>query len=619
MIFRIFITFLLLCFYQIIFAQGEANSWRFGVKAGIDFNVSPPASITTSAMVAGEGCASMSDTNGDLLFYTDGMNVWDKNNMQMPNGNGLTGCGSSTQSAIIVPQPDHEYIYYIFTANCGDNNPSSGFRYSIIDMNLNGGLGDITVKNVLLFTNTTEKNTAFWHSNHKDIWVLAHEYNTNNFRAYLLTASGLNTTAVISSIGSVHIANSGLPISGVVGNMKVSCDGKKIAAALYSEGECHYELFDFDGASGMLSNVASLILHGKVCAYGVEFSPDGSKLYASTWCSPSELFQFNLKAGSAGDIINSAVLLFSDPNYLSVSAIQNAPDGKIYVARSGQQYLGVINNPNQLGAACNYVDKGFILSTNFGGASSAAGLPNFLPFYFKPVDFIYSKTCKGDSTVFMLDKQSNIQSVLWDFGDPSSGVTNMSAAITPTHVFSAAGTYTVTATIALVGGAPVIITHDVVITPAPEVYLPADTLLCNGETLHLNVFQSGVDSYLWSTGSISSVITVTDSGRYSVTVTQNGCAGRDSMYIQYYSCCTDTIIPNLITPNEDGMNDTFYAGCIDKDPWVLDVYNRWSKRVYYNTDYKNQWKAEGMADGIYFVLLTKKGKAHYKGWVQVIR
>src|SRR2546421_10634416 len=87
------------------FAQKEANIWYFGNYGGVDFNSGSPVVLTNSAMSAFEGCTSIANHNGQLLFYTDGMSVWNKNHAIMFNGTGLDGNSSSTQSGVIVPQP----------------------------------------------------------------------------------------------------------------------------------------------------------------------------------------------------------------------------------------------------------------------------------------------------------------------------------------------------------------------------------------------------------------------------------------------------------------------------------------------------------------------------------
>ena len=110
-----FVISTLVCSTLFVFAQNEGNIWYFGENAGLDFNSGVPVVLTDGQLVTQEGCASIADNNGDLLFYTDGMTVYNKQHTIMPNGYGLLGNNSSTQSAIIVKQPGSASIYYIFT------------------------------------------------------------------------------------------------------------------------------------------------------------------------------------------------------------------------------------------------------------------------------------------------------------------------------------------------------------------------------------------------------------------------------------------------------------------------------------------------------------------------
>src|SRR5687768_1932810 len=97
---KIIYTFCLIaCLPLFSFSQKEANIWFFGTNAGLDFNSGSPVAITGGMINTHEGCASVCDANGDLLFYSDGITVWNKNHQVMPNGSGLSGDYSSTQSA----------------------------------------------------------------------------------------------------------------------------------------------------------------------------------------------------------------------------------------------------------------------------------------------------------------------------------------------------------------------------------------------------------------------------------------------------------------------------------------------------------------------------------------
>lgn len=178
----------------------------------------------------------ISDSEGALLFYTEGENVFDKLHNVIPNGTNLWGHNSTTQT-LIVPQPGNDSIFYIFTMSPQYNaifaNDSVGAHYSVVNLNQNNGLGAVTHKNILLFKKTTEKISAVHHANGRDIWVVFHEWESNCFRSYLVTTAGIELIPVVSCIGAVH--QGGGPAPGinqnynVAGYMKISPDGKLLA------------------------------------------------------------------------------------------------------------------------------------------------------------------------------------------------------------------------------------------------------------------------------------------------------------------------------------------------------------------------------------------------------
>ena len=165
---KILLAYGLLLIASACFAQGENNQWCFGNLCGLDFNSGSPVAFNSQVNTT-EGSASIADASGNLLFYTDGITVWNQNHVAMPNGTGLSGGISSTQSAVIVQQPQTPGIYYIFTT--AEAQGAQGFCYSIVDMSLQAGLGDVTTKNVQLFTPSAEKVCATKHNNGVDIWI----------------------------------------------------------------------------------------------------------------------------------------------------------------------------------------------------------------------------------------------------------------------------------------------------------------------------------------------------------------------------------------------------------------------------------------------------------------
>ena len=109
-----------------LFSQGEAANWFFGNGAGLTFDLNTetvtPTNVAATTINTTEGCSSISDSAGNLLFYTDGRNVWDKNHQIMPNANynnrtGLFGDPSSTSSGLIIPRPGNPNNYYVFTVD----------------------------------------------------------------------------------------------------------------------------------------------------------------------------------------------------------------------------------------------------------------------------------------------------------------------------------------------------------------------------------------------------------------------------------------------------------------------------------------------------------------------
>ena len=84
----------------IIHSQNQNNFWVYGYQAGINFNTTPPSYQGGFSILASEGAASVADPiTGELLFYTDGVTVWNANNNPMPNGTGLLGSSSGELSS----------------------------------------------------------------------------------------------------------------------------------------------------------------------------------------------------------------------------------------------------------------------------------------------------------------------------------------------------------------------------------------------------------------------------------------------------------------------------------------------------------------------------------------
>lgn len=199
---------------------------------------------------------------------------------------------------------------------------------------------------------------------------MAHEWNSDNFHAYLLTSEGLTLKPVISKIGVVHGGVKG----NAVGCMKVSPNGQKIAAAI-KKLDC-VELLDFDALTGKITNPVFFDLGEKSFVYGVEFSSDNTKLYVTSG-TRQQLYQIDIGTGTPAKMQKSLQLIATNETWCG--SLQLVPDGKIYVALDASDYLGVIQQPNQLGKKCNYKEHGLLLGN---GRYSKLNLPSFIQTYF---------------------------------------------------------------------------------------------------------------------------------------------------------------------------------------------------------------------------------------------
>lgn len=516
--------------------QGETWNWFYANStSALDFSSGIPLPLPFSALPdSGDGSSSISDAQGNLLFYSNGERVWDATHNVMPNGSGLLGDSMSTQAALIVPQPSSDSLFFLFTTPC--NGAGAGLRYNEIDLSLNAGLGDITAKNLPLHPAVTEKLTAVKHANGTDIWVIAHEWLSNIFLAYLVDANGVSTIPVISSSGSLHDGFNGTNtlIAGAAGYMRASPRGDKLAAATF----VHHlrEIYDFDNATGVVSNAQTL--PPQIDApYGVEFSPDGSKVYFGHLNSyNNHIDQVNLDDCFP---MQNVKVIATPSIFEPTAALQLGPDGKIYVfvqnsnAFDQPHFLSIIHEPNNLGVSCNFED-----SIQFIGLlDQCAGLPNFVTTWFSPM-FHYEDKCFGDSTSFTFKNpfELPIDSVHWNFNDPTTGAKNTSNQLNPKHVFSAADTFQVQLTF-FQNGMGTDTTHRVVIYGLPAPDLGRDTVLCTGQSFVTDGFAGPDTYYTWEDGSTDTTFfidgnTITGTDTFWVDVCRYQCVFRDSIVVQ---------------------------------------------------------------------------------------
>ena len=507
-------TFLISLLSTVGYPQGkEANIWYFGMGAGIDFNQgSPPTALTNSQMfiISGDfaGSATISDASGELLFYSDGKKIWNKDHQIMQNGNNMGN--NSTQGAMIVPMPGSDHLYYFF--NFDNNNLIHILQYSIIDINLDNGKGAVIedIKNILLYSDVSYHLSAVKNYSNDEIWVLSHGDGNRNFYAFRITEDSLHTEPVISQAGSI--------VSHHAGYMKISPNGNKIALGTVSGNE-FFEILDFNIDAGTVSSTQLVHKSGECNA--VEFSPDNTKFYTIR----NRLYQYDLEAGSPQQILDSEIQLSNE--HFGEGALQLAPDGKLYCCEGGKYYLYVIHYPNRQGLACNFELNAVYLE----GRGTSGGLPSFIQSYLNDPAFDTQNNCFGDATLFSIQETNGIDSVFWKFNDPPNAPHDTSTLFSPTYTFSHPDTFQVDLTV-YSNLIQKTVTQEVVIHPLPQPDLGNDTLFCDTAfNLTLNPNCEG-DFFNWSTGDFGTEeITVSDTGWYWVNVRLHGCNKQDSIYI----------------------------------------------------------------------------------------
>ncbi|MBO9571744.1 MAG: gliding motility-associated C-terminal domain-containing protein [Chitinophagaceae bacterium] len=529
-----------------VFAQKEFSQWLFGTYNGIDFRSGSPVAITNPSfwMFDYQGVATVCNWNGDLLFYSDGNIVYDRQHHQMPNGNGLFGNLYASQAVITVRAMHDTTLYYLFTVDHGGG--TNPMAYSIVDMKANGGLGDVTAKNITLLSNPTEKLCAVKHCNGRDVWVIAHEWQSDAYYAYLVTPDGVSTTPVISHSGRLAEPD-GWGYGNKIGCMKASPDGKKIATAFQHSGT---DLSDFDNSTGIVSNSIAIptVDNFWSLTFGVEFSPNSRLLYTTyqlNSTNTSRVYQFDVLAGSPGAISASRTKVAEQNFFGYVSTLQTGPDKKIYVANYGTKRVSIIHQPDVPGMACNYEWEGLQLI----GDRSSHGFPSFIETKFDPEPIINtSVVCPLQKISFeYANKPDYILSVKWIFDDPASGIADTAYDINPVHEFTSEGTYHIRL-IRFFKCTTDTIEKDINVKKL-MVDLGNDTSVCSNTEYLLEPLVSANVDYLWQDGSTDKTLTANSSGLYWLQVSDpvTGCNARDSLTLDILAQPDFTLGPDQAT------------------------------------------------------------------------
>ncbi|MCB9267427.1 MAG: PKD domain-containing protein [Lewinellaceae bacterium] len=472
----------------VIMAQEYDNTWLLGYAGGSTssedstygisilsfWENSGPTIINnqTSEIDFFETNASISDAAGNYLFAFNGQYIEDASDHKMLNGDHINPYDSDDigytlpQGGIILPWPEDSNRYVLFhqvkAYGSGGSLFGGDLRYTIVDKRLNGGLGGVTQKRVLVLEGPLSYGqlTATRHANGRDWWLLAGREESNEYYRILLAPEGVFNLG-IQAIGSE--VESGL------GQACFSPDGQwyvRYSTINNIVGD-FVNIYAFDRCTGLLSNHLEINYFDDSHSGGVAISPNSRYLYVSSYLY---VYQYDLWASDLEASRDTVAVYdgFRDPFATRFYLAQLAPNGKIYVtAPNSTNYLHVIHRPDEPGQACQAEQHGLRLPTRHG-----ASMPNFPTYRLGPIDGSPCGTLGIDNLPVRLSSRRSLarwrygQDTLeplqvaftdlsayepaewhWDFGDGST-----SQDTSPVHVFLEDGRYEVCLTVSNANG-----------------------------------------------------------------------------------------------------------------------------------------------------------------------
>lgn len=612
---------------QSLFSQKIYNTWFFGYHSGLDFNTAPPTPLTNPLIEANEPpyyTSSVCDSSGQLLFFTDGIKIWNASRLEIPKPAGRWPWVPDDQVLpLICPYPANDSLYYLFTVGKGGGINTGKFLFVTVNMASSSKAGEIvnpqTPGSNNLFT-VLANNAAFLlagttHCNQKDTWIVTIANGALN--SFLVSADGISTTPVITGL---PVAQSTL--NDGYSNIKFSANGEKLVIPVVSKNEML--VYDFNNQTGFFSDPVLLHLPSKEFLEDVELSPAGKKLYYGSYEYEMDgndysgvefhnIFQLNLEAGSATEIENSRYRVNPFPNRsnprncpIIMRTLQLGPDGKIYVSlrkdcdnginliefpERDREYVNYPGNYLRYGKVYKFINVNYIRSSSFSPKENGI--------------LVRKNVCLGLPAGFSL-LFTKVDSVKWDFGDPASGGDNYSTQLAPSHNYKIVDHYTVKAIIYRACHTDTAVTQ-ISIDPDPIVHIPdyvRDTIVCIGNILRMDVAAPGATHYMWSDNLRIPYREINSPGNFLVRAYNSCSEDLKNFSVKFEECPCDVFTPSAFTPNHDGLNDNFkpITKCAAKN-YEFKIFNRYGNMIFSTTELNKGWdgkfKNSDQATGVY--------------------
>lgn len=568
----------------------RANTWSFGEGSGVQFSEDEGLTAVPMNEINSEVSAScISDSiTGEIKYYTDGEYAWNNANVIVPGSEDLPGgssCGIYFKT-LMVDHPELEDETFLFHIGLAYNPHSEdsiiGLYYSIINDDLYGaGMSMDVLNDTVKYYEPFIDITAVNHANQRDVWILVHDRNNYNFYSFLIDCNGLNKTPVITEIGYV-----GHTFSNAFGTIQASPRGDKVALAWRNKYGSYLQLFDFNTVTGKYSNPLLIDSHeilgeaANTVYFYPEFSSNGSKMIVENDLGGFDdyLRHYDIDKVNYSEIIASMDTIGEVHFMEDFYRLQLAPDGRVY-GLSGDR-LSSISNPNQ---------EPFLTEYTYRSSDSLHGVPGRqLPkanqsIFYTPEIRNSKMECGNTIVNFWLARQDypvEIDSLIWDFGDPESGDNNISEVFSPIHNFSGTGFYDVSCKRFYNNGYSDFFTKSIYLSNI-QFNFPDTIYIDTNVVLNPNINEM-VD-YQWSTMDSTKTIVVDENGTYILDVESCYCGSySDSVVVLDLTPDTYNIVfPNVFTPDENTTNEVYFLTFLDPyyNDWELRIVNRWGIEV----------------------------------------
>lgn len=550
----------------------------------------------------GEGIAHAEDAEGKIIFWVNSGGVFDKEHQLMPGSEGIFAHPSSTEITI-SPFPNNPSLYYIFY----NNQLCSGLYYTVVDMSLRNGAGDVSQLNVHISPgiNFAEGLEIIRVPCSKNYWLIAKECG-KGFRRFTIDQAGISKDWLF-----------GMNTSDFGGRGELDYHKGKIGYAVTFNNEAYFA--DFDPATGESSNYQLVKFPSLNGAYGLEFSPDGNKAYVTDLSNRdifgnptgSNLFSyhFTTKAIRSWSIVNDNP---SCPSQMEgLGHIEMGKDGNLYISQINGCQIVVVEDPDSDQAVIRKINVNTVLS---------AGISDHIQTDFLDEDFIRDVEiflsgepflCSGEEKVLYTNAPSENSRLHWfkdGYAVPDENGNQLKVEKPGKYTLSVSNDAGCTAT------SNEIIIEDRSIPPFEyqEKYSG-----CTGETLAFTTVAEGLE-ITWSNGTKGNQIPAKESGTYSFIAENGFCSTSGSVEVSLQDNGSMKI-PNVITPNGDNLNEFFFiSGAAEK--FSLFIYNRWGSVVYHDADYRNNWNGKSLPKGSYYYKINPYSPCleEIRGWLMIL-